>query len=60
MGDILDQKLATSDSLRVFGSSFSAPPSPEILTNHNFKGTSGISNIWGPFYIPKCESLGGG
>ena len=59
MGDIAKQKLVMTKSLRVFGGSFSAHPSPDILTKHNIKVTSS-SNIWGPLYMPKCEGLGGG
>ena len=58
MGDIAKQKLAMKKSLRVFGGSFSAHPSLDILTKHNIKVTASI-NIWGPFYMPKCEDLGG-
>ena len=35
MGNIVDQKLATTNSFLVFGGSFSAHPSPDILTKHN-------------------------
>ena len=59
MGDIYKQKLATADSFHVFGGSCFAHTLPEIPTKRNIKETSSKGNIWGPFYIPKCEVLGG-
>ena len=59
-GKILEQKLATIHSFNVFGGSFFAHPSPEILTKHNMKETSSKGKIWGSFYITKCESSDGG
>ena len=60
MGEIDGLKLETAESFRVLGDSFSAHPSPEILTKHNIKETDGKGNIWGPFYIPKVEDSGVG
>ena len=60
MGNIAEQKLETAEYFRVFGGSFHAHPSPEILTKYNIKETTCEDNIWGPFYIPKGEGLGGG
>ena len=60
MGDISEQKLATTDSFHVFGGSFPARPLPEILIQHNIKETASKGNIWGPFYIPKDEGSDGG
>ena len=37
MGNIYEQKLAMKDSFRIFGGSFFAHPSPEILTKHNIQ-----------------------
>ena len=59
MGNIDEQKLATTDSFRIFDSSFSHFL-PEILTKCNIKETASNVNIWGPFYILKGEGLGGG
>ena len=55
MGDISEQKLATTDSFQIFGGIFFAHPFPEILTKHNIKETTSKGNIWGPFYIPNVE-----
>ena len=60
MGNISEKKLAIMDSLLIFGGSFFAHPSPEIMTKYNIKETSSKGNIWGPFYIPRGEGLGGG
>ena len=46
--------------LCVFGDIIFSHTSPDILTKHNIKETSGKGNIWGAFYIPKVEGLGGG
>ena len=37
IGDIAEQKLATTNSFRVFGDSFFVRPSLDILTKHNNK-----------------------
>ena len=34
------------------------PPLIEIFTKHNIKKTESTGNIWGPFYMSKCEDLG--
>ena len=60
MGDITDQKLATTNLFCVFGGSIFAHPSPDILTKHNIKETASKGNIWGPCYIPKGEGSSGG
>ena len=60
MSDISKQKLAATDSFRIFGGSVFTSSLPEILTNHNNKETSSKGKIWGPFNIPKGESLDGG
>ena len=60
MSNISDQKMETMALLCIFGGSFFANPSPEILTKYNIKETFSKGNIWGPFYIPKGEGLGGG
>ena len=60
MGDISEQKLAATDSFRIFGGSFFAHSSPGILTKNNIKETSSKGNIWGPFYILKGEGSDGG
>ena len=60
MGNIDGQKLAIMDSLRIFGGSFFAHTSPEIMTKHNIKETAIKVNIRGPFYITNGEGLGGG
>ena len=60
MGDISKQKLAATDSFHIFGGSVFAHSLPKILTKHNIKETSSKGNIWGPFNIPKGESLDGG
>ena len=60
MGDISEQKLATTDSFCIFGGSFFAHPSPKITTKHNIKEAASKGNIWGPVYIPKGEGLDGG
>ena len=60
MGKIAERKLATTNSFRVFSGSFSAHPSTDTLTKHNIKETDIKGNIWGPFYIPKRKSSGGG
>ena len=54
------QKLATTNSFRVFGGSVFAHPSPDILNKHNIKETANKRNIWSPLYIPKDEGSGGG
>ena len=53
MGMIAKWKLVKKNSFRFFR------PSPDILTNHNIKKTASRRNIWGSFYIPKGEGLGG-
>ena len=58
MGNIYEQKLAMTDSFRVFGGSYPSPP-PKILTNHYIKETVSKRNIWGSFSIPKGEGLDG-
>ena len=60
MGDTIEQKLAATDSFRIFGGRCFASYLHEILTKHNIKETSSKSNIWGQFYIPKGEGLDGG
>ena len=60
MGKIAKQKLVTTNSFRVSGGSFFAHPLPGILNEHNIKETASKRNIWGPFYILKCEGSGGG
>ena len=60
MGKISEQKLAMTNSFRIFGGSFSAHSSTDIWTKHNIKETVSKGNIWGPFYIPKAGGLGGG
>ena len=60
MGNIYEKKLSTTDLLRFFGGNVFSHPLPEILTKHNVKETTSKGNIWGPFYIPKGEGLGGG
>ena len=55
MSKISEQKLATTDSFRIFDGILFAHTSPEILTKHNIKETSSKGNIWGTFYIPKGE-----
>ena len=60
MGEIAEQKLTTTNSFHVFGGSFSAHPSPDILTKLNIKETESKGKIWGPFYIPKGDGSGGG
>ena len=59
MGKISKQKLAMKDSIRSYGGIFFHFLS-EILTRHNKKETVIKGKIWGPFYIPKGEGLGGG
>ena len=59
MGNIADWKMATTNLFRIFGGSFFAHTSPDILTKHNNKDTSSKVNILVPFYIPKGEGLGG-
>ena len=54
MGEIANQKLATTNSFRVFGCSFFAHPLPDILTKHNIEETASKGKIWVPFYILKC------
>ena len=39
---------------------FFAHPLSEIHTKTNIKETESKGNIWGTFYIPKDEGLGGG
>ena len=60
MGNIDKQKLETTNSFHVFGSTIFSHPLPDILTKHNIKETESKGNIWGPFYIPKGEGSGGG
>ena len=60
MDVITEQKLAMTDSFRIFGGIFFAHPSPEILTKHNIKETASKGKIWGLFYIPKGEGSVGG
>ena len=55
MGNISEKKLATTDSFRVFGGSFFAHPSPEILTKRTIKETESKGNIWGPIIYPKVR-----
>ena len=59
MGKFAEQKLAMTDSFHMFGGIF-LRFLPEILTKHNIKETVSKGNIWGTFYIPKSEGLGGG
>ena len=59
MGNISEQKLATTDSFCIFGGSLFAHHSPEIMTKHNIKETASKANIWGPFYITKGEGSDG-
>ena len=59
MDKISTQKMAMTDSFRVFGGIFSAHTSPKLPTKHKSKETSSRGNIWGPCYIPKGEGLGG-
>ena len=47
MGEIAEQKLATTNSFRIFGGNLSAHTSPDILAKHNIKETAGKGNIWG-------------
>ena len=60
MGKISDQKLAMTDSFRVFGGSFFAHPWPEILTKRNIKETASKGSILGTFYITKGGGSDGG
>ena len=60
MGEISEQKLAMTDSFRIFGGIVVAHFLPAILTKHNTKETASKENIWGPFYIPKGEVMVGG
>ena len=60
MSDISKQKLAATDSFRIFGGSVFTSSLPEILTKQNSKETTSKGNIWGPFNIPKGEGSGGG
>ena len=59
MGEIHYQKMATAESFCVFGGIF-AHPLPEILTKQNIKEIASKGNIWGTFYITKCEGSDGG
>ena len=51
--------MATEESFCVFGGIF-AYPLPEILTKQNIKEIASKGNIWGTFYITKCEGSDGG
>ena len=59
MGNINNSKLATTNLFCIFGGSFFAHPSPDILAKHNIKETASKVNIWGPLYIPKVKGLVG-
>ena len=60
MVDIVDRKLETKNSIRIFGGGIFSHPSPDMHIKHNIKETGSKGNIWGPLYIPKGEGLGGG
>ena len=60
MDKITEEKLAMTDSLRIFSGCFFAHILHEILTKHNIEEISNKGNIWGPFYTPKGEGSGGG
>ena len=53
MGDISEQKLAMTNSSRVFGGIYSTHPSPDILTKQSIKETASKGIIWGLFCIPQ-------
>ena len=52
--------METKDSFHIFGGSFLTHTLTEILTKYNIKKNVNKVNIWGPFYMYKCECLGGG
>ena len=58
-GEISDQKLATTNSFRILVEFF-CPPLAWHTDQTQYQGTASKGNIWGPFYIPKGEDLGGG
>ena len=60
MGEISEPKLAMTESFYIFGGMFFAHSLTEIPTKHNIKDTASKGNIWGLFYTPKGEGLGGG
>ena len=60
MGKISKQKLAMTDSFRIYGGSFFAYLLSEMIIKHNIKETASKGNIWGPYYITKSEGSGGG
>ena len=59
MGDIVE-KAGGEEIILIFGGSFFAHPSPDILIKHNIKETASKGKIWSPCYIPKGEGSSGG
>ena len=57
MGEIV--KTHQEKPFRIFGGSFYAYPSSDILNKQNIKGTASKRNIWGQFDTTKGEGKGG-
>ena len=55
MGKIIQTRQATTNSFWIFGGSFSAHPSSDVLAKHKIKKTAIKRNIWVHFINSKVR-----